>query len=379
MIATAQPDTGEVMTPGERFIRCMTGEPIDRVPFGVGLGWYPWQQTLDRWRRESGRPDLDAGEALGCEGDNAAPAMHAGIWPAFERKVLQETDEFIVWRDERGITKRDRRDGLSMPDFLDYPVKCRRDWDKLKAERLALDAPGRIEQDWQTFRRRIAGEGLAVRVGEYPFGVFGTPRDFLGAEELLVAFYDDPEMVRDMMEHLTGLWLHLWERVARHVRIDQIHIWEDMSGRQGSLISPQMVNEFMMPCYDRIAAFAKRHGVRVMSVDTDGYCGQLVPIMMDHGVNVFMPFEVQAGNDPFEYRRQYPALGIIGGLDKRALARGRTEIDLEVEKARRLIDRGRYIPGFDHLIPPDVPWQNMQYAAKRIREVCFEAPAGKDR
>jgi hypothetical protein len=44
-----------------------------------------------------------------------------------------------------------------------------------------------------------------------------------------------------------------------------------------------------------------------------------------------------------------------------------------------MIALGRYIPGFDHLIPPDVPWENMKYAAERIREVCFEAAAGRDR
>lgn len=359
------------LTPGERFIRCMIGEPIDRVPFGVGLGWYPWAQTLARWQQESGRADMDAWKVLGYEGDNAAPRMHAGIWPAFECEVIDETEDFIIVRDERGITKRDRRDGLSMPDFLDYPVKCRRDWERLKAERLALDAPGRIEQDWDAFRARIAKEGLAVRVGDYPFGAFGTPRDFLGAEELLVAFYDDPEMIRDMMDHLTTLWIHVWGQVAAHVQIDQIHIWEDMSGKQGSLISPAMVREFMMPCYDRIAEFAKRRGVRVISVDTDGNCAELVEVMTRHGVNVFMPFEVQAGNDILEVRRQYPTLGIMGGLDKIALARGRREIDVEVEKACRMIEQGRYIPMFDHLIPPDVPWENMKYVAERIREVCM--------
>ncbi len=372
-MATAAPSSdSQQLTQGERFIRCMTGDPIDRVPFGVGLGWYPWGQTVQRWRQETGQPDLDVWKTLGYEGDNAAPTMHAGIWPAFQHKVIEQTEEFIIVRDERGITKRDRRDGLSMPDFLDYPVRGPRDWEQLKAERLALDAPGRIEQDWEAFGARITGQGLAVRVGDYPFGVFGTPRDFLGAEELLVAFYDEPAMIRDMMEHLSTLWLHLWERVACHVRIDQIHIWEDMSGKQGSLISPRMVRDFMMPCYDRIADFARRHGVRVISVDTDGNCSELVPLMMEHGVNAFMPFEIQAGNDIFDYRRRYPTLGMMGGLDKRALAKGRSEIDCEAEKARRMIERGRYIPSFDHLIPPDVPWVNMKYAAERIREVCVE-------
>jgi hypothetical protein len=73
---------------------------------------------------------------------------------------------------------------------------------------------------------------------------------------------------------------------------------------------------------------------------------------------VFFPFEVQAGNDIEEYRRKYPTLGIIGGLDKRALAAGRAEIDCEVAKAARAAPKGRYIPAFDHPIPPDVPWSS---------------------
>jgi hypothetical protein len=31
---------------------------------------------------------------------------------------------------------------------------------------------------------------------------------------------------------------------------------------------------------------------------------------------------------------------------------------------------GRFVPQFDHLIPPDVPWDNFVYAAGRIREMC---------
>ena len=136
--------------------------------------------------------------------------MHAGIFPEFEYAVLEETEEFIISRDGRGITMRNRRDYGSMPEFLDYPVKTPADWERLKAERLCPETPGRIGEDWPAFRARLAQSGEAVQVGWFPYGVFGTPRDLLGAEELLVAFYTEPEMVRDMMEHLTTLWISLW-------------------------------------------------------------------------------------------------------------------------------------------------------------------------
>jgi hypothetical protein len=110
-----------------------------------------------------------------------------------------------------------------------------------------------------------------------------------------------------------------------------------------------------------------------MGVDTDGDCHQLVPVMMAHGVNMMFPFEVQAGCDILEYRRQYPTLGIMHGLDKRALAFTRTHVDREVTRAREMVKLGRYIPGFDHLIPPDASWDNFQYAANQIKEICYQS------
>lgn len=370
----------QTLSPGERLVRCLLGEAIDRTPFGTGIGWHPWGETHQRWRDERGDPHLDYARTLGYDAEFAIPwwingalQTHAGLFPYFEYQVLAETTDTITYCDQQGITKRDRKDGGSMPEFLDYPVKTPGDWERLKAERLDPQTPGRITVDWDAFRARLRETGEAVQVGWFPYGVFGTPRDFMGAEEILCAFYEEPEMVKDMMEHLTTLWLTLWEQVAKEVQIDHIHIWEDMSGKQGSLISPAMVEAFMMPQYDRIADFAKAHGVRIVSVDTDGDCSELVPIFMRHGVNMLFPFEVQAGNDIREYRKQYPTLGIVGGLDKRALALDKAAIDVEVEKAAWMLQNGgRYIPGFDHLIPPDVPWENMVYAAERIKALCME-------
>ncbi len=362
--------THDSLPPGERAVRCLTGQLVDRVPFGVGLGWYPWHETVERWKREAGMPDLDVAKFFEFDASFALPAVEYGFWPQFEPLVLEETADEIVSRDGRGITMRNRRDGGSMPEFLDYPIKCRADWEQIKAERLQADTAGRIHEDWPAFRRKIAATGEAVQVGVFPWGVFGTVRDLIGVETMLVTFYDEPDWMRDMMEHLTTLWLAVWERVAAEVPIDHIHIWEDMAGRQGSLISPTMVEEFMMPCYDRVAAFARRHGVRLVSVDTDGDCSQLVPVMMRHGVNVLFPFEVQAGNDIRQYRRKYPELGIMDGLDKRVLAGTHADVDHEVAKAREMVKSGRYVPGFDHLIPPDASWDNFQYAAEKLKEIC---------
>ena len=363
----------EELACGERVICCLLGEPTDRTPFGVGVGWDPWGETLERWRSECGDTRFNSmayEEYFSYDKSFALPSFYSGIFPFFEEKIFEETDEYTITQHADGIVRRQYKNTDNMPEFIAHPVKSRGDWERLKAERLRIDAPGRLIEDWAAFRARLAGTGEAVQVGSCPYGIFGSIRELMGAEQCLIGFYADAAMIRDMMEHLTTLWLALWERVVAEVRIDHIHIWEDMSGKHGSLISPAMAEEFMMPCYDRIVAFARAHGVRLVSVDTDGDCRELVPIMIRHGINVFFPFEVQAGNDILAYRAIYPELGILGGLDKRALAEGRPAIDREVERARRMLKQGRYIPGFDHLIPPDVPWADFRYATERLREVC---------
>ncbi len=364
------------LTPGERVVCCLAGGTLDRIPFGIGLGWRPWGETMARWQRESGLEKLNLARELGYDTGFALPRIEPGVFPLFPVQVLEEDANYRTMRDGRGITRRELKNSGNMPEFLACPVKTEADWERFKRERLDLATSGRISEDWPAFRARLAQTGEAVQVGVFPWGIFGTPRDFLGVENLLVDFCDRPELLHDMMDTLTSLWIGLWESVAAEVQIDHIHIWEDMSGRQGSLISPRMVEKFMMPCYDRIVAFARSHGVRVISVDSDGDVKQLVPIMRSHGINAFFPFEVQAGCDIERYRDQYPDLGLWGGLDKRALALGRSAIDVEVERCARMCERGRYLPMFDHLIPPDVPWADFVYAAGRIRRVCFGQSLG---
>ena len=124
-----------------------------------------------------------------------------------------------------------------------------------------------------------------------------------------------------------------------------------------------------MPQYDRIAEFCRRRNVPVLSVDSDGCVDRLAPTLMGHCVNAFMPFEVQAGSDIEQYRQLYPELGIIGGLDKNALAADKAAIHTQLDRAERMLAKGGFIPGFDHLIPPNVPWQNYKYAVNELKRM----------
>lgn len=359
------------MTNRERLLNTLRGVSTDRVPFPMWLGFAPWGDALPRWRRESGQPELDLQREFGFDAFFQTVPVEYGPWPAFSEAVLSQDAEFVVSTTSRGITVRNRRDGASMPEFLAHPVRTVADWERYRRERLQPRFAERLAH-LDAFAQQMAHLDAPVQFGTFPWGVFGTARDLLGVEGLLFAFYDAPDLVRDIMDTHVDLWLALLEQVVPRLRVDLVHIWEDMSGRQGSLISPAMVESFMMPCYDRIAARARALGIEFISVDTDGDCSELVAVMTRHGVNVFYPFEVQAGNDIRQYRKQYPDLAIWGGLDKRCLAGSLDDVDRELAKAAAMVRLGRYIPGFDHLIPPDARWANYRYAVTALKDICWK-------
>jgi len=353
------------MNCSDRVVGTLLCRKTDRAPFPWWLGFAPWGQTADRWRKEGG-PD-DVAMFFGFEPLFASAPLEYGAFPHFPSRELSRDSEFVVTTDYRGLTVRNRTDGMSMPEWIGHPVKSRSDWERYKAERLQPRLDERTA-GLAAFVESLRGVGTAVQVGAFPWGMYGTMRDLLGTEESLLAFYDDPDMVHDMMDTLTSLWLGLYEKVAARIHIHNIHIWEDMSGKQGSLISPALMEEFMMPCYDRIAAFAAKYGVETISVDSDGRVDEVLAVCVRHGVNAFMPFEAQAGCDVEEFGRNYPKLGLMGGLDKRALAAGKPEMHHELDRAERLLARGGWIPGFDHLIPPDVPWANYRYFVEQLKK-----------
>ncbi|MFP4343682.1 MAG: hypothetical protein ACLFU8_03210 [Anaerolineales bacterium] len=75
-------------------------------------------------------------------------------------------------------------------------------------------------------------------------------------------------------------------------------------------------------------------------------------------------------SDPVEYRERFgKALRMLGGFDKRILAGERDAIEREVHRLAPLVEEGGYIPFCDHLVPPDVPFENYLFYLELARSV----------
>ena len=356
------------MTDRERFVNCVLGRDVDRPPFW--LFWSPWARAWQRWEREGKPPEATNFRSFASP--DAVPStvpVNCGPCPAFERQTLSEDDDYRTHVDTWGIVRRDTKHNESMCEFLKFPVANRSDWDRYKAEHLDPQHPDRLAGPWRERCAEWMAADVPIQLGYFPdVGIFGSVRWLLGDEECLMAFCAEPELVRDIMTHMTDVYLAVFGAVVdAGVRVDVIHIWEDMCGRQGPLISPAHWREFMGPCYRRIRAFADQHGIPVLSVDTDGNPTLIIEPMMEAGVNYLYPNEVAAGVDVNVYRERFPDLALMGGIDKRALALGPEAIDAELDRIWPAVETGRYIPDLDHLVPDDVSWPNYRHYVESLR------------
>ncbi len=155
--------------------------------------------------------DADVHEQLGLDAALVSLPINSGPQPPFPVVVVEETDDYRVVQDEYGARKMLNKRTPSVPRYLAFPVSCRDDFERLKAERFPRDLAGRVPSDWPA---RVAGYGqrdYPLALGGLPYGFFGFLRLLMGEERLFLGFYDQPELLRDILSFMTDLWIDLWE------------------------------------------------------------------------------------------------------------------------------------------------------------------------
>lgn len=353
----------------ERFRKVFHWQEVEKIP-DVEFGY--WDETISFWHNQ-GLPEflktnVDIEKYLYLEGLESIPTLpvSTGIFPSFERKIIEKKNDREIIIDEEGNLCEISESFSSIPKYIKYGLETKKDWQRYKNKRLNYKDTGRIGNI-----KNVAGE--ADRNG-YPLkffagSLYGWLRNWMGLENLSIALITEKKWVEEMMEHLTEMIVYLVEKSLPGVHIDFAWWWEDMCYNAGPLISPGLFEELMVPRYRRITDVLKKYGVDVNILDCDGKIYELVPGWLSAGINCMFPVE-SAHTDPCILRKEYGRdLLMIGGVNKIEVAKGRDAIDKEIGKLRSLIEQGGYIPCFDHRVPPDVSFENYVYYLKKKREI----------
>lgn len=327
------------MTNRERFIRTLNFQPVDRLPVIEWAVW--WDKTLARFVEEGLPAGLDHDAIFEYFGLD----MHHQYWIS----PVSSTIPPPKGHDKGYVSSRE--DYLDLKPHL-YPENA------FNSE---------VIYEWT--KRQAKGDTVIWISLD---GFFWFPRRLLGIEGHLYAFYDQPDLIKEMNDDLLAFNLRVLEQVYKICTPDFLTFAEDMSYNHGPMISKSQFDEFMAPYYWQIVPILLEHRT-IPFVDTDGNVTELVSWFEDVGVQGFVPLERMAGVDIVAIRQRHPRLRMIGAFDKTVMHLGEARMRQEFERLLPVMKQGGFIPSCDHQTPPEVSLEDYKLYVSLLKEYAEKA------
>ena len=321
--------------------------------------------------------ELNISRKLGFD-DNAVIMMgQRGNWydvplfPSFEEKTIAHFDDGSFSKiDLDGVIVKCKEGVRSIPAELGHTLVDRLSWEIEYLPRLQW-TPERI--DIEAMKMLVPKNNTRERhLSLYAGSLYGKLRNYWGVVGVSFLQFDDIDLLKECIDTVGGVSYKIVETVLdTGIKADFVHFWEDICFNKGPLIQPDVFRSYAGPHYRKITDIALKYGIDIVSVDCDGYIDDLVPVWLDNGVNTMFPIEVGAWEYDFSTMRKKfgKELRGIGNMKKRVLEEDRAAVDAEIERLRRLIDLGGFVPCLDHHITPGAKWDLVRYYCDRMQQL----------
>ena len=195
-----------------------------------------------------------------------------------------------------------------------------------------------------------------------------------GMNNCFMNMVDNPELVHAVDDRIVDFYLkanEIFYKAARG-RLDCVLIGNDMGSQRGLMLSPRLIEEFVLPGCRRLTRQAHDYGIKVIYHS----CGSIVPIipmLIDAGVDAIHPIQARAaGMSAEELKEQFGGkVSFVGGMDtQHLLVNGtREEVKQRVKELRRLFPTGLVISPSHEAVLPDIPPANIAAMFEAAEEV----------
>lgn len=354
------------MTSIERFTNFMQRKPHDRIPVYEHF----WSDTYKGWLDKGWIPENADFTRIFDYDMRMCWAFNTVADLDFKEVVLEETQDTRLVMDGNGAKLRRHKLHDSTPEHVDFTVKERSTWEKIRPLLVNIDER-RI--NFEGYRKEKA---LAAQEKRYfcwsGVNVFEMMHPVCGHENMLVGMALDPAWIIDMCQVYADLTINLMEILfEREGYPDGIWFYEDMGFKGRPFMSPAMYREIIQPAHTKTIGFAHSKDMPVI-IHSCGMVERLVPGMLEAGMDCLQVIEVKAGMDLLKLYREYgDRLSFMGGIDVRELYSNdlrRVEAEL-ISKLPIVMPGNGYCLHSDHSIPNTVDFDVYRYFVDRGREI----------
>jgi len=335
---------------------------------GMGVCEHFWPETVVEWTKKGilkEGEDIDIHFNFDILRQWASGNLMAD--PYHPETIIEETEETKLCRNGNGAILRYWKKHSGTPEHVDFEIKTYKDWSE-KIKPCVLDKSlyeKRVEEVLPLYRakRKLAKDNNKFFCWA-GVSLFEIMHPVCGHEYMLMAMALDPDWIHEMGEVYTELVLDLQKIIFdREGMPDCIWYYEDMGFKNKPFMSPGMYMELVQPYQKRLFAAAHKMGKPVM-VHSCGYVEQLIPGLIDAGMNCLQAMEVKAGMDVVKIANDYAGkIALCGGLDIRVLeTNDKKQIKSYLEKTLPpVLAKVPFILHTDHSIPLTVEYDTYRY------------------
>jgi uroporphyrinogen decarboxylase len=183
----------------------------------------------------------------------------------------------------------------------------------------------------------------------------------VGMENAMCSFLTEPEAMREVLRRIMDFQLG----IARHylsLGVEMVNMSDDLGTQCGLLLSPALIDEFLVPEYRRLFSLYKARGVLV-NFHSCGHIEPVLDVFMGLGVDILNPVQATANSLDAVLARTAGRMALQGGISSALIAAGPIPA-IRAEVHRRIWQLGRnggYFCGPDQ----GMPWPEAHIQALR--------------
>lgn len=209
---------------------------------------------------------------------------------------------------------------------------------------------------------------------------FALSQRLRGFTELLEDLILNTTFAEALMERVTDVVCGIADAAVAEVGdlVDGVATADDMGIQTQAFMRPQLYRDLVKPHHRRLVETVRRHTDAKMILHTDGAVHELLPDMIDAGIQVLNPVQVNAdGMDAGTLKREYGKdLSFWGGMDTQIVLPFGSPEDVRAEVRRRVDGLGAgggYVLASVHNILAEVKPENIVAMYETARELNGKA------
>ncbi len=324
----------ETMTPRERLMAALNHQQPDRIPidlggYQTGIHLRAYETLLRHLGFREELAVLDPVQQLAAPSERVLRRFHVDV-----RYITARAPEGF-----EGSIRLNRRNGRLWHDLKDeFGVV----WSMPDDQRLYMDIshhplagatireidnyPFPKGQDPSRFtglREKVSGLRNHT---DYAIssGICGVTYEICwymrGLEQWFIDMVENPALCEALLEQTSRFWVDWMTGFLAEVGdlLDVIMIGDDLAGQDGPLFSPSFYRSVVKSRQRRVIDVIRKHTNARIWYHTCGSCANLIPDLLDNGIDILNPVQISARNmDPGDLKRRFGKKLVFwgGGID----------------------------------------------------------------